>query len=157
MLANADETIPLPQESGAFPDGPAAVMPVKRVLLVDDNVDYVEGVALLLQISGYEVEVAHSGQEALRSALECRPDVVLLDIGMPEMDGYEVARRMREEPLLDGLRVVGVSGYMPQLDGRLSRAAHFDAYLMKPLLLPELVASLTPWPPPPGGPDFVDC
>lgn len=118
--------------------------PALRVLVVDDNVDYADGVAMLLRASGYRVEVVHSGPEALRAAVEFRPDVMVLDIGLPGMDGYEVARRIRQEPLLEGLRLVGMSGYRQEPEGPLSRAACFDGYLMKPVLLAKLEASLRP-------------
>jgi CheY-like chemotaxis protein len=70
--------------------------------------------------------------------------VVVLDIGMPGMDGYEVARQIRQNPVLEGLRVVGVSGYRQELDSRLNREAKFDGYLMKPVVLAKLEASLRP-------------
>jgi PAS domain S-box-containing protein len=120
--------------------GPRAL----RVLVVDDNVDYAEGVAVLLQSSGYEVEVVHTGPDALLAAVVFRPDVVVLDVGLPGMDGYEVARRMRQDPGLEGLRVLGVSGYRPEPEGPRSRGARFDDYLMKPVLLAKLEASLRP-------------
>jgi PAS domain S-box-containing protein len=133
----------LPAQGDPSPGGDAEpAQPVLRVLVVDDNVDYADGVALLLQSSGYAVEVVHTGAEALLAAAEFRPDVVVLDIGLPGMDGYEVARRIRQNPVLDGLRVVGVSGYRQEPDGPLSRAARFDGYLMKPVLLAKLEASL---------------
>jgi PAS domain S-box-containing protein len=135
----------LPAE-GRPPPGerPESEPPALRVLVVDDNVDYADGVATLLRSSGYRVEVVHNGPEALRTALVFRPDVVVLDIGMPGMDGYEVARQIRQDPVLKGLRVVGVSGYRQELDSRLNREAKFDDYLMKPVVLAKLEASLRP-------------
>jgi CheY-like chemotaxis protein len=121
-------------------DGPRAL----RVLVVDDNEDYADGVALLLRRSGYEVEVAYGGPEALQLAVKFRPDVVVMDIGMPGMDGYEVASRMRQDPDLEGMRLVGVSGYREEAEGPRSRAARFDGYLMKPVLLAKLEATLRP-------------
>jgi PAS domain S-box-containing protein len=135
----------LPAQGDPSPGGDAEpALPALRVLVVDDNVDYADGVALLLQSSGYMVEVVHTGPEALLAAAEFRPDVVVLDIGLPGMDGYEVARRMRQDPDLDGLRVVGVSGYRQEPDGLRAREARFDDYLLKPLLLAKLEASLRP-------------
>jgi CheY-like chemotaxis protein len=90
------------------------------------------------------VEVAHGGPEALRVAVDFRPDVVVLDIGLPGMDGYEVARRLRQDPDLDALRVVGLSGYQPEPEGRRSREARFDGYLIKPVELARLETSLRP-------------
>jgi PAS domain S-box-containing protein len=135
----------LPVEGYPLPEVDAKpVLPALRVLVVDDNVDYADGVALLLESAGYEVEVVHSGPEALLAVDEFRPNVVVLDIGLPGMDGYEVARRMRYNPALDGLRLVGVSGYQQELEGTRSREARFDAYLLKPLLLERLEATLRP-------------
>jgi CheY-like chemotaxis protein len=113
----------------------------RRVLLVDDNVDYAESLAILLESAGYAVQVRHNGLEALRCALEFRPDVAVLDIGMPVMDGYQIARLLRQQPVLAALRLVAVSGYQPRPESSLSLEARFDDYLMKPLQLPELVAS----------------
>jgi two-component system, chemotaxis family, CheB/CheR fusion protein len=135
----------MPAEGDPMPGkGVAPHLPALRVLVADDNVDYADGVALLLRRSGYEVEVAYSGPEALLAAAESRPDVVVLDIGLPGMDGYEVARRMRLDPGLDGLRVVGVSGYRREEEGPRTLGARFDDYLMKPLLMERLEASLRP-------------
>jgi CheY-like chemotaxis protein/two-component sensor histidine kinase len=135
----------LPAEGDSAPgDDAEPALPALRVLVVDDNVDYADGIALLLQNSGYEVEVVHTGPEALLAATEFRPDVVVLDIGLPGMDGYEVARRMRLDPDLDGMRVVGVSGYRQEAEGPRSVGARFDDYLLKPLVLARLEASLRP-------------
>jgi PAS domain S-box-containing protein len=115
-----------------------------RVLVVDDNIDYAEGISLLLRNAGYEVDVVHSGTDALLAVIDFRPDVVVLDIGLPGMDGYEVASRIRQDPKLEGMRVVGVSGYRQEPDGLRSRNARFDDYLMKPVLIAKLQASLRP-------------
>jgi CheY-like chemotaxis protein len=124
------------------PTRPAA--PPTRVLLVDDNVDYAKGLATLLRASGYEIRVAHSGSTALEAMGAERPDVLVLDIGLPEMDGYEVARRVRQDPELRRLRIVGLSGYRPESDSPLARAARFDSYLLKPVRIEELKAHLGP-------------
>jgi PAS domain S-box-containing protein len=135
----------LPAQGDPSPGGDAEpALPALRVLVVDDNVDYADGVALLLQTSGYQVEVVHTGPEALLAVIEFRPDVVVLDIGLPGMDGYEVARRMRQDPDLDGMRVVGVSGYRQEAEGPRTAGARFDDYLLKPLLMATLEASLRP-------------
>ncbi|WP_435008630.1 PAS domain-containing hybrid sensor histidine kinase/response regulator [Tundrisphaera lichenicola] len=115
-----------------------------RVLVVDDNVDYADGVAVLLQASGYQVEVVHNGPDALLAVAKFQPDVVVLDIGLPGMDGYEVARRIREEPTLSGTRIVGVSGYREEREEMRSSHDRFDSYLLKPVLLDRLEASFRP-------------
>ncbi len=133
----------LPAEENHSADEPTELgLPALRVLVVDDNIDYADGVATLLRASGYEVEVVHNGPDALNAAITFQPDVVVLDIGLPGMDGYEVARRIRQDPSLEGLRIVGVSGYREELETPLSRAARFDGYLMKPVLLKKLEATL---------------
>jgi PAS domain S-box-containing protein len=133
----------LPADVDPSPEVPdASELPTMRVLVVDDNVDYAEGLAMLLRASSYEVKVVHDGLDALQAAVDFQPNVVVLDIGLPGMDGYEVARRIRENPDLDGLRVVGVSGYRPEPEGKRSRDARFDCYLLKPVLLERLEACL---------------
>lgn len=82
-----------------------------RVLVVDDNVDGADVTALLLQVLGHETQVAYSSATALAVADEYLPNVVLLDIGLPEMDGYEVARRLRQRPLLRNAWLVAITGY----------------------------------------------
>jgi signal transduction histidine kinase/CheY-like chemotaxis protein len=104
----------------------------KRILVVDDNVDAAESLALLLRLAGHEVWTTHDGPAALGLARELRPEVVLLDIGLPGMDGYEVARRLRQEPGLSGALLVAVSGYGQAEDRRRSREAGFDEHVVKP-------------------------
>ena len=82
-----------------------------RVLVVDDNVDAADSAAMLLRRSGHDVRVAYSSEAALEAAVSFRPHVILLDIGSPEMDGYEVARRLREHRELKDVRLVAVTGY----------------------------------------------
>ena len=113
-----------------------------RVLLVEDNLDAAESLAELLRIWGHEVELAHDGAAALRAALEVRPEVVLLDIGLPGMDGYEVASRLRATPGLAGVRLVAVTGYGQESDRRRARLAGFDHHLVKPVDLDRLRALL---------------
>jgi PAS domain S-box-containing protein len=138
----------LPEEAASPGMGPASpakgVPPPLRVLVVDDNVDYADGVALLLRASGYEVEVVHNGPDALRSAIDCRPDFIVLDIGLPGMSGYEVAGRIRREPGLEDMRIIAVSGYPEDRDETVREKARFDKYLLKPVLIDELKAQLVP-------------
>jgi PAS domain S-box-containing protein len=104
----------------------------RRVLVVDDNRDAADTTAILLRRAGHEVRVAYDGPAGLGAALAWRPDVVVLDLGLPEMDGYEVARRIRSEGV-NGMRLVAVSGYGQEIDRRRSREAGFDAHLVKPV------------------------
>jgi PAS domain S-box-containing protein len=115
-----------------------------RVLVVDDNVDSAESLAMLLEMSRHEVRTAHDGPTALEAALDFRPNVVLLDIGLPIMDGYEVAKRMRQQPTLGKVLLVAMTGYGQESDRQLSREAGFDHHLVKPAdfsALEKLLAS----------------
>jgi signal transduction histidine kinase/ActR/RegA family two-component response regulator len=130
----------------------------KRVLVVDDNRDAAEMLAEALRQWGCEVRVATDGGAALESAEDRKPDVVLLDIGMPGMDGHEVARRLRAHPRLGDVRLVAVTGYGRELDQQQSRAAGFDLHLTKPVeleilqraiaLAPRVADGSAPQPPP---------
>jgi PAS domain S-box-containing protein len=116
-----------------------------RVLAVDDNVDACVMLAHLLRMKGHGVETAHTGSAALQSARARKPDVVLLDIGLPEIDGYEVARRMRAVPALKNIWIVAITGYGNDDDIQLAREAGFDAHLLKPVDLAELERLLSAW------------
>ena len=105
----------------------------RRVLVVDDNLDTAESASLLLEIEGYDVRVAHSGPEAIEIARVFAPDIVLLDIGLPGMDGYAVARILRAAPELTRCRLIAVSGYGQPEDRHRSREAGFDRHLVKPV------------------------
>ncbi len=108
--------------------------PRRRVLVVDDNVDAADSLGrLLARIYGQEVRVAHDGPSALRSAEEFRPEVVLLDIGMPGMDGYEVARRLRGRPDSSAATLVALTGWGQESDRQKSRLAGIDHHLVKPV------------------------
>ena len=119
------------------PDGEEAAGPAS-ILLVEDNVDAAEALAELLRLWGHEVEVAHDGADAVRVAQERRPDVVLLDIGLPGMDGYQVAGALRSLPDLHGALIVALTGYGQESDRQRSRQAGFDNHLVKPVDLEEL-------------------
>ena len=103
-----------------------------RILVVDDNVDSAESLAILLEMSRHQVRTAHDGPAALVAALDFRPNVALLDIGLPIMDGYEVARRMRGQPTLGTVLLVAMTGYGQESDRQRSREAGFDHHLVKP-------------------------
>ncbi len=113
-----------------------------RVLLVDDNVDGAESLAALLRLAGHEVWLAHDGPGALEAAAGFRPDAAVLDIGLPGMDGYEVARRLRADPAAAPAVLVAVTGYGRDRDRERSREAGFDYHLVKPVDLAELHRAL---------------
>jgi PAS domain S-box-containing protein len=119
----------------------------RRFLLVDDNVDAADAQAALLRMHGHEVETAHSGEEALKRATQFCPEVVLLDLGMPGMDGFEVARRLRQTPVGRGAVLIAQTGWGQEQDRERTAAAGFDAHLAKPVelrALMEKLASTTP-------------
>ena len=105
----------------------------KRVLVVDDNEDGARILARLLTACGHQAELAHDGPTALEAASARPPDVVLLDIGLPGMDGFEVARRLREREGPDRALLVALTGYGREEDLRRSREAGFDHHLVKPV------------------------
>jgi signal transduction histidine kinase len=117
----------------------------RRILVADDNNDALESLATLLQLSGHEVYTAANGAVALESAEQHRPEVALLDIGMPKLDGYEVARRIRAQPWGRRITLVALTGWGQDSDRRRSQEAGFDSHLVKPLdldKLTELLATL---------------
>ena len=109
-----------------------------RMLIVDDNVDAAESLAFLLRLDGHEVRTAYDGAFALALAAEYAPEVVLQDIGLPKMNGYEVARRLRQHPATARCLLVAIIGYGEADDLRRSRAAGFDHHLSKPVDFDEL-------------------
>jgi CheY-like chemotaxis protein len=113
-----------------------------RVLLVDDNMDATESLALLLQMSGHDVRTAHTGPLALEAAATFLPSIVLLDIGLPGLNGYEVARRLRKNPRLAGVWLVAMTGYGSEADVRLAHEAGFDRHMVKPVTPPDVEALL---------------
>ena len=104
-----------------------------RILVVDDNQDSASSMTLLLELQGHAVWVANSGQEALDAATARNPDVILLDIGMPGMNGYEVARSLRSQPAFAQTLLVAITGYGRASDLEQTRAAGFDHHLVKPI------------------------
>ena len=114
-----------------------------RALIVEDNVDAAEALATLLRLLGHEVEVRYDGASGLEAARRNPPDLVLLDIGLPGMDGYEVASRLRAEPATKGIRIVALSGYGRHQDRSRSLEAGFDGHLVKPIDLETLRSVLS--------------
>jgi CheY-like chemotaxis protein len=104
-----------------------------RILVVDDSRDAAESLAMLLNLNGHSVDIANDGLVALKSAEESRPDLIFMDIGMPKLNGYDAARRIREAPWGTGITLVAISGWGQDSDREKSRAAGFDAHLVKPV------------------------
>jgi PAS domain S-box-containing protein len=118
---------PSPSTEKAQPTGPSL-----RVLVVDDNVDAAQSLAVLLNSGGHDVRTAHDGPATLEAALDYRPNVVLLDIGLPGMNGFEVAIRLRQQPALGNVVLVAMTGYGQEADRQRSQEAGFDHHLVKP-------------------------
>ncbi len=110
---------------------------------MDDDRDSAESMAIILEMSGHDVRKAHNGPDALRAASDYRPDVVLMDIGMPGMSGHEVAQKMRETSATRDVVLIAMTGYGRQVDREQSRAAGFDHHLVKPLDFEKLNEVLT--------------
>ncbi|MEO6195138.1 MAG: response regulator [Thermoanaerobaculia bacterium] len=118
-----------------------------RVLVVDDNEDSAESLAMLLELNGHDVRTAHDGPRALVVAGEHRPDFILLDIGMPGMNGFEVAARLRQQPETRDVLLIAMTGWGQEEDRRKSKEAGFDRHLVKPLnpkALDDLLARVVP-------------
>lgn len=105
----------------------------RRILVVDDNVDSAESMAMMLEMSGHAVAMAHDGVEAVEIAKEFQPDVAFLDLGMPKLNGYEAARSIREQPWGRQMLLVALTGWGQEDDKRRTREAGFDAHIVKPI------------------------
>ena len=125
-MAQAAAEVQAPASAPVAPDVAA------RVLIVDDNEDAADALGMLLGTMGAEVQVVHDGPAALARVPEFRPDVVLLDLGMPGMNGLEVARRMREHPEARQMTLVALTGWGQREDRRRTHEAGFDYHLVKP-------------------------
>jgi CheY-like chemotaxis protein len=122
----------------------AATTAGKRVLIVDDNLDAAETLAMMLEMLGQQTRQAHEGNGALRVAQEYNPDVIFMDIGLPGLSGHEVVTRMRRELGMTDAYIIALSGYGTEEDRRKSFHAGFDTHLVKPLdpsALPGILAS----------------
>jgi PAS domain S-box-containing protein len=139
-LPTVDAPIELPADDGADRQLPAVNghAATGKVLIADDNRDAAESLSRLLQAWGYQTAVAYDGPQAIAAAMGHRPRVVLLDIGLGGMTGYDVARRLRAEPSQDGVRLIALTGFGQEDDRRQSREAGFDAHLVKPVDPEEL-------------------
>ncbi|MGH7135924.1 MAG: hybrid sensor histidine kinase/response regulator, partial [Pirellulales bacterium] len=138
--------LPLPANvstNAAAPTADAAERtPALRILVVDDNQDAADTTAMLLHVLGHEARVAYNGPDALAAASANPPDALLLDIGLPGMDGYEVARRLRADERLQHIPLIAITGYGRDVDYQLSQAAGFDAHLVKPVEARKLEQAL---------------
>jgi CheY-like chemotaxis protein len=141
-LAEGDASVAHGSQPTAI-DSPA---PPHRILVVDDNSAAADTLAELLEAYGNNVQVAHDGQAALKAFEAYQPDVMLLDIGMPGMDGYEVARHVRQKSQADGVTLIAVTGWGQETDFQRSREVGIDHHLTKPLDLAKLRALLASFP-----------
>jgi CheY-like chemotaxis protein len=133
--------LPAAPEPAALSQMPAGSRPTGeqlRILVVEDHCDAAETLRLLLELLGHQVKVAHSGPEGVRAAGQWRPDVVLCDIGLPGLDGYGVARALRQDQATAKARLVAVTGYGQEEDRRRAFEAGFDHHLTKPVGPEEL-------------------
>jgi PAS domain S-box-containing protein len=129
------------------PAVPSAAAPAngRRVLIVDDNADGAESLAMMLRFAGHETEIAHDGLQAVAAADRFRPDAMLLDIGLPGLNGYEVCRRIRSRPWGGDLLMVAVTGWGQDEDRQRSKEAGFDTHVVKPVdptAIMKMLASL---------------
>ena len=111
--------------------------------MVDDNQDSAASMAMLLKLMGNQVRVAHDGVEALKVAESFRPQVILMDVGMPRLNGYEATRRIREQPWGRSVTIVALTGWGQEGDLERSREAGCDGHLVKPVSPPDLEQLLT--------------
>jgi PAS domain S-box-containing protein len=136
---------PAPEERPAGGDAPARPPAGRRILVADDNVDAADSLAALLRLMGHEVRTAHDGLAAVEAAAALRPDLILLDIGMPKLNGYDTCRRLREQGWIRRPVIVALTGWGQDEDKRRSQEAGFDRHLVKPVepaALDQLLAEL---------------
>jgi CheY-like chemotaxis protein len=118
---------------------PSRISPY-RVLVVEDNPDLARTATLLLQLYGLEVETLAIGLPVLDTARSFRPHFILLDIGLPDIDGYEVAERLRKDPELNAITIIGVSAFSPGMNSGRANLENFDHYLVKPVNFTDLLS-----------------
>jgi CheY-like chemotaxis protein len=128
------ESVSKAEENGSAEPHPEPAIQVRRnILIADDNQDALESLALMLRMEGHEVHCASDGEEALLLAGQRKPEIVVLDVGMPKLDGCEVARRIRAESWGRDAVLVALTGWGQEVDRRRSREAGFDMHLVKPV------------------------
>jgi signal transduction histidine kinase len=133
----------LPAAAHAAPETGQQNATRRRILVADDNRDAAESLAMLLELAGHEVRVAHLGRAALSVAQVFRPDTALLDIGMPDMSGYDVAQTLRREPWAASIRLIALTGWGQESDRRRALDAGFDHHLIKPVDPDKLAALIS--------------
>ena len=133
MKKRAAVASPVPDMTSSIP---------RRILIVDDNRDSADSLALLFEVTGNQTYLAHDGLEALKAIEQHQPEVVLLDIGLPTMDGHEVCRRVREQPWGKDILIIALTGWGQEEDRRKSEEAGFDGHLVKPVDYDKLLALL---------------
>jgi CheY-like chemotaxis protein len=114
----------------------------RKVLVVDDNLDGAQAMASLLELIGHDVHVAHDGMEAIAAAERLRPDLVLMDVGLPKLNGLEATRQIRKEPWGRAVRIFALTGFGQDADREASRSAGCDGHLVKPVAMPDLERTL---------------
>jgi CheY-like chemotaxis protein len=139
-LPSLPQSFGVPQISSASPPAPGA----RKVLIVDDNIDAADSLARILVLRGHEAHTAYDGLQAIERAKALRPDVVLLDIGLPGSNGYEVAKRLREELEEEAMVIIALTGYGGKEDRRRTVAAGFDYHLVKPVDVETLIRHFAP-------------
>lgn len=110
----------------------------RRILVVDDHKDAARVLGILLNSLGHEVQTANDGRQALDAVASFRPEIVFCDIGLPTIDGYEVARRVRQQPDLNGIKLIALTGWGQDQDKQRTREAGFDHHLVKPVAVKTL-------------------
>jgi CheY-like chemotaxis protein len=133
-----------PEASTSEDNMGSALLPLlrKRVLVVDDNRDAAETLGMLLEIEGHQVEIAHTAAQALKAAAHSKPQVIFLDIGLPDLDGYQVAQQLRANRELQDTWLVALTGWGSESDQEKARAAGMDVHLTKPVTLEDLAKAL---------------
>ena len=121
-------------------------MTARRILVVDDNHDSADTLSMLLQLTGNQTQVAFDGVEAVEAATSFRPDVILMDLGMPRLNGYEAARKIREQPWGKCMVLVALTGWGQDEDRKKTAEAGFDGHLVKPVEFVELTKLLASFP-----------
>ena len=126
------------QGAGDFSASTPAPPGARRVLVVDDSRDGAESLGMMLELSGHQVALAHDGLEAIERAEQFRPEVILMDVGMPRLNGLEATRRIRQEPWGKTVTIIALTGWGQDDDRVQSREAGCDGHLVKPVVLDEL-------------------